>query len=89
MRVLIDGVIGTINDRGLLMGKDITGRECPVADHGYVLNMPHSGNKNFKGITSGHVYILNYDPDTFTNSKPRTFKEYREMKENGEKINFR
>ena len=89
MRVLIDGVEGKMTKSGHLIGKDIYGRDCKVADHGYALNMPYEGKDNFKGITSGHVYILNYNPNTFTNSKPRSYKEYEEMKSKGEKINFK
>jgi hypothetical protein len=89
MKVLIDGIEGVITNSGHLIGKDIYGRDCKVADHGYVLNTPYEGKDNFKVITSGHVYVLNYNPNTFKNSKPRTFEEYREMESNGEKLNFK
>lgn len=89
MKVLIDGIEGVITKSGHLIGKDINGRECPVADHGYALNAPYEGKDNFKVITSGHVYVLNYNKNTYTNSKPRTFKEYQEMKANGEKLNLK
>jgi len=89
MKVLIDGSEGVITESGHLIGEDINGRKCKVAYHGHVLNSPYKGKDNFKVITCGHVYVLNYNKNTYTNSKPRTFEEYREMKSNGEKLNFK
>jgi len=56
-----------------------------VAYHGAAQEHKASG-ENFKVITSGHVYVLNYNPETYKPSKPLNYKEYEEMRDNNEKM---
>lgn len=82
MKVLIDNVEGELVGVHL-MGFDVDGRRCRVADHGSVLDAPYQGRDNFKVITSGHVYILNYVKETYKPQNALTFEQYRQLKKEG------
>ena len=80
MKVLIDNQLCEIDMQGYKIGKDITGRTCRVAYHGTALLRWLNSKENFKLITCGHVYIINYNAETFNGKKPLTFDEYLESK---------
>ncbi|WP_428743170.1 hypothetical protein [Tenacibaculum sp.] len=86
MKALIDGREVEFVDC-YEQGIDTTGRKCDVAWHRAVLSNKED-IENFKVITCGNVYIFNYNPRTYTKSKPETFKEYLRMKKLGKEIKF-
>jgi hypothetical protein len=83
MNTLIDNEFAVIDNQGYRIGKDIDGRVCRIAYHGYALSTPHSGRENFKVITTGHVYILNYNKETYKPKNALTFDQYIELKSEG------
>jgi hypothetical protein len=79
MKALIDKEFCIIDDGGYKRGNDLNGRNCRVAFHD-VANRFRNSEDNFKVITSGHVYILNYNEKTYKAKRPETFEEYRQDK---------
>lgn len=80
MKILLDNEERELNDQLLLMGEDISGRRCPVADHTHLKSVPFEGRENMKVITSGHVYILNYNKNTYVPKNALTFDQYLKLK---------
>lgn len=79
MKVLIDGKEKKADKAGFIYGPDISGRECRTAFHLAIREHSKKG-ENFKVITSGHVYVINFNPETFVESSPMTMAEFRETK---------
>lgn len=79
MKVLIDGVEKEADPEGYVMGRDITGRIARASYHSAIRQF-RDKPQNFKVITSGHVYILNYNQDTYKPKRPETFEQYLEDK---------
>lgn len=79
MKLLIDGVEKEADEHGYVMGRDITGRIVRASYHS-VISIFRGKPQNFKVITSGHVYILNYNQDTYKPERPENFEQYLEDK---------
>ena len=81
MKALIDGKLTEIKN-GVQYENNI-----PVASHATGLSKaPYQGRENFRLITTGHVYILNYNEKTYQPKKPETFTEYLKMKSEEKKM---
>lgn len=52
----------------------------PCSFHRTIKNN-YTDKENYKIIGGGHVYILNYNSETFNEKKPITFDEYLKMKQ--------
>jgi len=81
MKVLIDNIEEFL-DSGLFLvkGDYPNGEYSRVACYWNGLNsVINTTSSNYKVITSGCVFILNYDKDTYVPNKPTTFKEYLEI----------
>tara|TARA_R110002012_G_scaffold40222_1_gene110897 strand:+ start:185 stop:436 length:252 start_codon:yes stop_codon:yes gene_type:complete len=76
---LIDGVEVEHDGFCYVYGLDINGRKCRVSSHGGLEGFT-SEVENKKVITGGHVYILNYNKDTYISKSPETFEEYLKLK---------
>lgn len=81
MKILIDNEFAIIDNQGFRIGTDIKGRKCRIAYHGHCLRATYAGQENFKLITSGHIYILNYNKDTYKPKNALTFEEYKKIKQ--------
>jgi len=79
---LIDGVVTEHDGFCYTYGLDITKRKCRVSYQGTLSNFD-STQENRKVAGGGHVYVLNYNPKTYTPKYPETFEEFRE---NGSKF---
>ena len=84
MKVLIDNVEKIIDKDGFeVINQWNTAFPVRVASHINALRgIPFGNKENFKVITGGHVYVLNYNPKTYVAEKPFTFSEYRETQKN-------
>lgn len=71
MTVLIDK-IKYETDGGYVLNE----QKRPIAFHSAIKEHLHT-SKNTKLITSGHVYVLNYDESTYVPKSPETYEEYR------------
>ena len=81
MVALVDNVETEFNG-AYAQGFDITGRKCNVSWHMVIEGHP-TNRENFKVIGCGHVYVLNYNPNTYKPKSPLTFDEYLKEKQNG------
>ena len=69
MKVLIDNTEHEADKEGYVYGQDTTGRKCRVSFHSVIKNHSNRKLENFKVIGSGHVYIINYNKETYQKSK--------------------
>lgn len=79
MKVLIDNVEHTADVEGYVYGEDNTSR---FSFHSVIKNHAKIELENFKVIGSGHVYVINYNKETYKEKFPLTYKEYQESKKN-------
>jgi len=77
MKVLIDSK-EHITQYGFILNS----QNQPASYHKAILDFGNKG-KNFKVITSGHVYVLNYDSETYVPKCPETIDEYMSMQKAG------
>lgn len=77
MLVLIDGVLNEVDNNCYVIKN---GQR--VSYHGSLGNTGHL-KENSKLVSSGHLYVVNYNKDTFVNKFPLTFDEF---KQNGDKF---
>lgn len=81
--ILIDNKPMQANGR-IVYIKDIVGNLVPAQDHGHSLtNNSMASHENARLITGGHVYVLNYNPETYVEKKPTTYAEYQQMVADG------
>ncbi len=82
MILLIDNIQHIANDDGYVLGEDVWGKLCPVSFHSILKRYAFINRQNYKLISSGHVYVLNYNENTYIPSGPKTYKEYHNGKGN-------
>ena len=81
MKALVDKIEEEFDSEGYLIGKEFSG--ClgqPVAWHRLTVGGHRCFRENRKVIGSGHVYIMNYNPETYIPTHPETFDEYLQSK---------
>ena len=84
MTVLIDNVEAVLDNNSFQRIDLVNGRAAPVADHSSSFyRVPYEGVPNFKFITCGHVYIANYNKDTYAPKNALTFVQYRQLLKEG------
>ena len=76
---LIDGVEVEHDGWCYVYGLDVDGRKCRVSSHRGLQNFTIE-IENQKVITGSHVYVLNYNKDTYKPKSPETFEEYLNLK---------
>lgn len=82
---LIDGMAHEYDSEGYVYAHDLNGRVCRASYHPSIIEA-HNRGENTKVITSGHVYVAKYNPETYVETRPRTFEEYLEMHRDGEEL---
>ena len=71
--VLINGQEKEVTGFGQIIKND-----QPVSYHSALDRRHHNERENSKFATSGHIYVVNYNPKTYKKGKIETFEQFRE-----------